>query len=271
MTTPLSPLDALADATEARPEAIDRLAARLVGLPVRSHQDRPARILAGTALLAAAGLVAFLVLWPEPGMAPLSGRLDVAVPTAFTSIPEVQATLLGGATLGGSRQNPRFVLDSGTLDIALTPGCGLHLSVETDEALVAVHGTTFRVVRDRLGTTVSVREGAVEVTCHDGRSEALGADRPFTCLPVRPAGLLGRAHALREVGDPEGALRTLDLALAAAAPGDPARGEALALRAVLFVEHGRAAEAAEAAHTYIAEGHTARLAEMRSLVASTTP
>jgi hypothetical protein len=119
------------------------------------------------------------------------------------------------------------------------------------------------VVRDVLGTTVTVSEGEVAVSCGAVR---LGPGASRTCPPLRPAGLLARARALPGRAD---ALASLRDGLAIAGDDDPVRGELLALQAQLHAEDGDPEAARRAARLYLAGGYAARDTEMRDLLEDT--
>jgi hypothetical protein len=91
------------------------------------------------------------------------------------------------------------------------------------------------------------------------------------CLPARPAGLLGRARALRDQSRPQEALETLASLLERSGPEDPARGEGLAIQVQIDVMLSREEDAMLAAHRYLAEGHLPRADEMRDFLDARQP
>lgn len=258
------------DATAPRPEALARLErsfsgrsthARLALLPsprlARAPVLRPQRPRWPVLVLATA-LLAWLVFRPAPR--PLDARLDAVdtVTEALTSA--VQLQYAGTGTVSGTERAPRIRWEVGELRVEVNPG--IALSVETDEGLVTVLGTIFTVVRDARGTTVSVERGRVSVSCAD---HVLEPGMSATCLPRRPAGLLARARALR--ADRPGALDAVTRGLALAKPGDPIRGELLALQVQLLApDDPQAARAA--AQAYLDEGYLARQTFMRQFLGS---
>lgn len=251
---------AFRDATAPRPEAVARLErsfsgrstrARLALLPAprgrvslapRPHPWRwPALALAALAL-------AWLMLRPQPR--PLDARLDAPVMVTEALTTAVQLQYTGTGVVDGTDRAPRIHWEVGALRVEVDPGVAL--SVETAEGLVTVLGTIFTVVRDARGTTVSVERGRVALSCVD---HPLDPGMSATCLPLRPAGLLARARALR--ADPPVALEAVDRGLRLARPGDPFRGELLALRVELLAPTDPEG-AHEAARTYLREGYLAR-------------
>lgn len=272
MNTSRDGLDLLATATEPSSEAVDRLVARVAAQQIPAERRSVRIIITASGLVPAAVALALFVGGVRGADEPVpTQRMEAAAPTAFEPVPRVAGVLHGSVTLTGTQKAPRFLLESGMLDLEVEPGRGLRVTVETDEAKVAVHGTAFRVVRDALGTTVSVQDGVVETTCGKGRPTRLSTDAAMTCLPVRPSGLLGRARALHRSGASEDALYALELAQAASSPGTPVRGEVLAQRVNLLLALGRTGEAVAVARTYLGEGHTPRIAEMQVLAGQRPP
>ena len=255
----------LRDATEPTPEACERLAtsfsgrsthARLAKLPEPRGTIRLPLPRRSTWVLLPIALVATIVwaIWPSP---PVSARLDATEDTTLALTPEVQLTFSGTGVADGTRAAPRIRWDVGELHV--TVESGIALVVETAEGTASVHGTRFDVVRDALGTTVTVHEGVVAVSC--GRD--LAAGDTVTCLPLRPAGLLARARALRSGDD---ALAAVRAGLTMTSPGDSVRGELLAMLVHLLGERGDQAGVRANAELYVAEGHAARREQMERLI-----
>ena len=146
--------------------------------------------------------------------------------------------------------------EAGTLRAEVEPHTGTGLSVLTEEARVDVVGTVFSVRRDALGVTTWVERGRVAVACTEGWAGELEPDDgPHTCLPVRPALLLGRADALLDAGAPsEEVLEALDLGLERAAEGSAVMGELLARRLEVLGSTERIDEALADADAYLALG-----------------
>lgn len=265
----------IAEATEPTPEACERLTAafsnrstrdRLALLPT-PHVDvarllapRPSR--APWLLLPGALAVAVAVALVSPPSSPVNAQLDAPAEVALALTPEVALVYAGVGVVDGTRDAPRIQWEVGELNVSVENG--IQLAVETDEGTARVHGTRFRVVRDVFGTTVSVSEGEVAVSCG---AVLLGPGESRTCPPLRPAGLLARARALSVRSD---ALASVRSGLAIVASDDPVRGELLALQAQLYAEDGNPEAARTAARLYLAGGYSARISAMRHLL-ETTP
>jgi ferric-dicitrate binding protein FerR (iron transport regulator) len=254
------------DATEPSPEAIERLVRSFSGRPTTSRLQRlpeprgPVRttprrprwpILVVVPLLAAT--VAF-VLWPRS----IEARLDAAATVTTDASPEVRLSYSGTGDVRGTRAAPVVHWEVGTLTAEVEPGTPF--VVETDEGTATVLGTRFTVVRDALGTTISVERGRVRVSCGD---IVLDPGQSRTCLPVRPSGWLARARALRR-SDPKAAADAVLDGLAISVPGDPVRGELLALHIELLGDDPDAARSS--ARTYLREGYTARAEQIREFL-----
>lgn len=254
------------DATEPSPEAVDRLARAFSGRSTRSRLallpdprgavalPLPRRPWPRLALALAAVAVAAVTAWSARPH-PLQGRLEAAATVTEALTPEVAIQYSGTGAVSGTRDAPRIRWEVGTLRVEVEPG--VQLSVETDEGVAAVLGTAFTVERGALGTTVTVERGRVALSCGE---LVLGPGEAHTCLPLRPAGLLARARALR--ADRALALDTVRRGLASSEPGDPARGELLALQVELLAATDPNAARA-AARTYLREGYQARRAKMQ--------
>jgi hypothetical protein len=198
--------------------------------------------------------------------AALDAHLESEIARSYDGIPRVDVSYVGRGEVTGTNRNPVIFWEVGRLTTCLTPGRGMHLVVETPDGRAEVHGTCFQVERDALGTRVTVTEGRVEVTCAGGTPGMLDPGASRECRPTRPAALLARARALKDRGDNDGALATLDDALARSTAGDPARGEILALAFDLRVARDELPAALEAARTYLAEEYEPRRADMADAV-----
>jgi hypothetical protein len=127
-------------------------------------------------------------------------------------------------------------------------------------------GTGFSVHRDALGTQVDVRHGIVETQCGDGEVHRLEAGGSLLCMPRSPAGLLGRAGRLKEMGaDPVSILTTIDRGVALVPDGDPVADELLAMRAETLVDAGRLGEALEVVRESVERGAGVRRSELVAL------
>lgn len=89
---------------------------------------------------------------------------------------------------------------AGTLDVEVDPAAGTALTVRTADASIRVVGTRFLVDRGPFGTEVTVARGRVEVTCTDGRFEALQAGEHAVCM-ADAAGALGYVLGGRAPGE----------------------------------------------------------------------
>lgn len=285
----MSALDRLlrraAGLTEPRPGAVDRLQARQA-FPARALRESAAepaegatdRLLARVEaprrrrrawllVPAVAGALATVALWPAPAPRHLQGRLDAEARVEAVITSSVQLGYVGHGELGGTTEAVRIFWEVGTLEVEVAPGAGVQLEVETSEGRVAVLGTRFSVTRGPLGTEVAVERGAVRVACGQEASQALVEPGRALCLPLRPAGMLGRARALQASGaPPEDVLAAIDRGLALAAPGSPALGELVALRLDVLVSTGRYAEARAAAEAYLRSGDLTRRDEVEAIL-----
>ena len=204
----------------------------------------------GGLLLAALALLFFLLRPAPPRDVPLELTIAEAAPGDTQLSEDVRLSARGSGTVSGTTRAPVVRWTQGTLSVEVTPGQGIALSVETREAIVRVVGTAFSVRRDALGTRVDVDHGRVEVTCVSGGEHLLSAAEHTTCLPLTPAGLLGRANALKTAGaEPREVLETVDRALPDAT--GPFRAELLALKAEMSLAEGLHTEALLAARAYL--------------------
>jgi len=207
-------LTAYAEHTQASPADLTRLRARIRAQRT-PHAGGLRPLLLGGAALALAGLLVIIAIpaTPEPIAATFDG---LGTATATEVAPGVLVTADGIGDLSGTEQAPVLAWSAGTVALSVEPGAGLDVRVTTEEALVQVVGTVFQVERGPLGTQVGVTRGQVAVTCTDGSTHSLTADRHATCLPTSATGLLGRAQALRAGGSTaETILTTIDRGLSA--------------------------------------------------------
>jgi ferric-dicitrate binding protein FerR (iron transport regulator) len=232
---------------------------------VRRRLDAPRRpVVDGRRMRGFAGLLALVALTalfaavrlPAPDATRLSARLEAHELREDTLTPAVGVSYQGSGDVSGTDRAPTIRWETGGLHVAVTPGAGVALSVETAEAVVRVVGTVFDVTRDALGTRVDVTRGHVVVACTRGAPQDLYPGDTTTCLPARPLGLLGRARALAEAGAPSNdVLATLTLGLSEAGPGDDAaRDELTALEVAALARAGRRAEARRVADGLLAAG-----------------
>jgi len=238
----------------------DLALARLQALSRARSRKRPVAV----GIAAAAAVAAVVVVFALAGPALLHRRLEAEVPTALPLVRGVDLVITGRGLAQGTEATPRIRWETGRIELDIDPAAHRDVTVETSEAMVHVVGTAFTLVRDAFGTTVEVTRGRVDVACRDGSGASLEATHTITCWPVRPAGLLGRAQALRS--DPARSLEALDRALPWTSAGNPIRGEILALRAEDLLTLGRAEEARAAAGAYLAEGYEPRRERMETIV-----
>lgn len=277
-----------ASRTQPTPEAVDRLRARLAApgpllraATRRPHPDamfrlearlrrprqRPAvsvfrPVVVGVVL----GLLMLLVVG-DRWLPPLDLELRATAETTRAVGRHVHLSYRGLGTLRGTEAAPRIRWDVGSLGVEVTPGQGIRLEVETEDAHIRVVGTEFLVVRDTLGTQVQVQHGRVAVVCADGApAELLDPGEAALCLPARAAGILGRVRALRASGaSSEAQLEAVERGLVIGEPGEPAVGELIALKVEILAGSGRVIEAMDAARVYLERGGP-REAEIRALM-----
>lgn len=234
---------------QAMPEPAPYAAAR-VRARLRAPRRRNAWIYAGggALLAAAAALLVVLATRAHPLTAQLASEAEWS---ALAPSREVALEYRGTGALSGTTQAPRLQWDQGTLSVEVEPDAGIDLRVQTREADVRVVGTGFDVTRDAMGTTVSVRHGAVAVLCASGENTLLSPGESRTCAPTEAGPLLGRAMALAPT-DPAGALASADAALAAS-PSPAIATELVRVRVESLLRLGRAPEALSAVEAALAE------------------
>ncbi|MBX2802348.1 MAG: FecR family protein [Myxococcales bacterium] len=203
--------------------------------------------------LVMAAAVALVTLIPENERSMVLDAPDDAANTLAWS-EQVNLTFAGTGSVTGTSKDLVVNWQAGTLRAEVAPNTGTGLSVRTDEGSIDVVGTVFSVRRDALGVTTWVDKGRVAVSCEDGwQGEITPQMGSHTCLPVRPAMLLGRADALVEQAAPASdVLDALNRGMAAAQPGAPVVGELLALRMEVLSDAGRPDEALRDADAYLA-------------------
>lgn len=231
------------------PVPLARVRRRLVAGPVppRAPALGLLEALAGAGALAAT-VAAALVFVTVP--VPLDGVLEGDAQRSVTPLVEVAHN--GRGTVGGTEARPRLTWEWGTLAVEVAPDRGADVEITTPEAHVRVVGTAFTVTRDRLGTTVAVARGTVDVTCAGEVRTRLPAGQTRTCLPTRAAGLLGRAQAMLDADAPPAeVLDAVDRGLALAT--GPVRHELLLARLETLVRGGRDAEALSQASALLAD------------------
>lgn len=256
------------DATAPGPDAIARLErsfsgrsthARLALLPqpgpAPTFAPRP-RWRPWPALILAALLLAWLGTRKPPVL--IDARLDAAETVTAAITSDLQIEYAGTGAVYGTELAPHIHWEVGLLRVAVRPE--LQLTVDTDEGTASGSGASFTVERDARGTTVKVERGSVGLSCAD-RPLTPGATQ--TCLPQRPAGLLARARLLRK--DRDAALDAIQRGLALTRPGEPTRGELLALK-VELLSADQPENARAAAQIYLNEGYQARVDLMRDFL-----
>lgn len=242
------------------PTAPDRIWARF------QETRRPRRSRApwiGLVTLSAAAAAALLLV--PRAEDPRTLPLDAETPSAVAWSEQVDLSYTGHGAATGLANDVVVHWESGALQAEVEPHSGTDLTVVTEEGVIHVVGTAFEVTRDRMGVTVEVQRGTVDVDCTFGFRGLLHAGEPArTCLPLRPALLLGRADALLDAGaSAELVGTTLDLGVERAKQGSAVRGELLARRMQLHADAGRADAALEDAATYLAAGPGPRTVEVR--------
>lgn len=180
-------MSAWRERTQLSPEASARLRRGL-------EEPAPRSSLRPALALAAAALVGVWVGLSRPPV-PVEGPLNTG---PLTGEVLLQVSGVGAAT--GTSEDIELHWQAGLLNVELEPGRGVHLAVRTEEALTRVVGTGFDVLRDALGTTVTVRHGEVEVTCSGGDLHRLHTGDRQSCPPKSAAGRLGRVRALEDSG-----------------------------------------------------------------------
>lgn len=180
-------------------------------------------------------------------------------PALVLPVRGLELLVQGKGTLGGTHAAPVLSWRVGALDVEVDPIEHIGLIVRTEEAEARVVGTGFTVERDLLGTRISVRHGKVAVTCVGAQTRLVGADEEANCLPVTPAGLLGRARTISQGGGPiDDVLKATRDGLAACEQQDAVWGELVYLRMSTLMRAARLDEAASAAQDYIASGQLPR-------------
>jgi hypothetical protein len=252
----------LAHLPEPNAGAADRVRRRLALRPVRQRWLMPAAILVP---IAAAGLVALRTPTPEPE--PRSHTLAGTV--LLSEAPAVALHADGEGEAVGAGATWQVTWETGLLALDIEPDAGVRLGVHTREADITVVGTAFEVQRSPLGTRVHVDRGAVDVRCVDGTEVQLEGGQEQLCIPASPAGLLGRALALRDGNAThDEVLDTLAKGLSSSEPGDPVRGELLAHQLEPLLAMAQSNRALEVAEQYLDEAATAaRATEMRRFAA----
>jgi hypothetical protein len=172
----------------------------------------------------------------------------------------VQLAMTGEGKISGTRQAPRIEWSAGELQVEVTPNQGIDLQITTPEGLIAVVGTQFTVNRSSLGTTVDVVEGKVRVVCEGTEQVFVTASQDQLCKPTTAAGLLGRARAMRRLGD-FGYANEIDAAIAMK-PQEAHLSELLHLRVGLRVHQGDEQGALETAKQYLSVPGRPREADM---------
>lgn len=266
----VDPLLALyADETHATPVDLTRLRARVRSAASEGRAPVSTGWLGLPTGLAVGGLLAAaaLVFVSQAGMEPaaLDARFAAGASTRAEVAPGVVITAQGAGELGGTATAPRLAWTSGAVDLSVEPGAGLDVQVTTDEGVVRVVGTEFRVERDALGTTVSVHRGKVAVECTNQAEQLILASERTTCLPTTAAGLLGRAHALPSGS--EAVLTTLEAGLDSA-PSAAIETELSALRVSHLARTHQVDAAIAAASSHLAKSELGRRVDVARIGAT---
>jgi len=271
--------EAFAVATEPHPEAVARGLAspkvqRALARQQRGRSWAPWAFSAGVALAAAAALLLLLpdatlregppepvaTMAPEvPATLAVSSSTELPMELSSPELPDdravgedVRLVYQGVGRVTGTERAPRIAWSSGQIDVAVEPGRELDVRLETDEAAVRVTGTRFEVLRDALGTRVSVTRGSVATRClhgveghpDDREERALNSGESLRCLPGREARWLARALALGDRGaGPEQVLQAALAGLDSAGPDSDYRGELVWVRVQSLEALGRKQEA----------------------------
>lgn len=201
--------------------AIDRASRGAPRVAARARRPPAWLALPATAVVAAAAALAFVVARPNGASTPVTAgpalvagevtaadasiALGAAIPSETEMVVTSPAAMLrlgDGTEIEVSRasalawkpRDVRIVLVRGAIALSVRPRPQRPLSVMTDEAVVTVVGTKFRVSRELgTGTHVSVQEGTVEVrrgadtvrlSANDGELHA----EPSAPMPIADAG-----------------------------------------------------------------------------------
>ncbi len=223
----------------------------------------------GVITFAVAAAALFAIRPPAPP-ALLSAQLDSSSDVFATLEPRpgVLLAFSGQGSVQGTVAEPSVKWERGTLHVEVVPNLGIHFAVATREAEVSVIGTGFTVNRDRMGTSVEVQHGRVEVTCENGAASLLNPGDRRECLPRTAMGLIGRADALQEEGaSAREVLEVVELGLALAESGY-ARDELRVRRIRALVELGRNGDARRFAVEFLSDAAGDRTEEVRSMLAA---
>ncbi|MBN1335125.1 MAG: FecR domain-containing protein [Deltaproteobacteria bacterium] len=234
----------------------------------RLHRARA--VVLATVTVAAIALVGLGLGLARPWDPPL--RVELRSETAWAEARPargVNVLVRGEGAIAGTEHHPRLRWDKGRMRIEVDPALDLDLVVVTREARAQVTGTVFSVVRDALGTHVSVSRGSVETTClRGGEVFALTASEARTCLPTDAPGMLGRARALEDRQAPwQDVLDAAEAGLAQDRRPSTTRSELLVIRLEALLGLGRRAEALEAARAYLESGVDVRRADVERIAA----
>ncbi len=237
-----------------------RLASVRDGL--RRPRRRPARLVGGgLAVGALAAALAFGIRTPAPAV-------PVPLPAAGALSADVHVVSSGDGDVVVSGSVHTLAWRRGTLDLDVAPNRGVDLTVTTDEGTVRVVGTSFRVTRDALGTTVSVSRGEVETDCALGGPTRVRAGESRTCLPRTAIGALGRIHAQQDAGAaPEVLLAEIEAASARPDATGVVANELGAARVGALLALDRPADALAAAERALHDAPGSRDAELRRVAA----
>lgn len=229
----------------------------------RRSPPRRARLAWGLAALAAAALAA---LWIRG-----SDRLDLALDAPVwedRALSEgVDLRFQGRGLAQGSAKEPVIHWEEGTISLAVRPGEGLTVRVQTPEAEVLVVGTRFDVARDGLGTAVSVEEGRVSVNCSDGTTRFLTPGQRLSCARSAAAALATARALAAEGADPAEVLDTVQRGLGRADADEAVRDELRFLQVSALQAMDRDSEALEAAEAALDRGAPPRWRALAAIAA----
>ncbi len=210
--------------------------------------------------LALAAAAAGLFLRPAPPI-PVDRVLADAGEADFGA--SVHARWDGDGIVTGNDRTMTVDWQAGSVGFEVVPDAGIGLTVQTGEARVRVVGTGFTVVRDAMGTTVTVAHGIVGVQCGAAPEARYGAGDSVNCLPTTPAALVGRARAQQRGGAaPADVLATLDHA--GDATGSTLR-ELVWLRASELERAGRREDARDVAEAALLDPDPGRRVDLLRL------
>ena len=172
----------------------------------------------------------------------------------------------GRGAVHGERDDIHISWNTGVLDVDVDPQQGIQLEVATREASVRVVGTTFSVLRDTLGTHVTVRHGKVQVDCLGGTSQLLTAGQEQLCLPTSASGMLARSQTLYQQASHPESLTAAEAGIAMTTPDSAVFGELSVTRLNNLIALGRDEAAIREAERYLSSSNPTRGGEVQELL-----